>query len=279
MLRLMLNSHPRLAVPFESHFIPNFYRKLDQYGDLEDPENRRRLLEDIAADPFVKKGGLIEDTASFPCDEVATYSGLIDLIFRRYANRNGKDRWGDKTPTYISNIDILRQLFPRSQIIHLVRDGRDVSLSLSGIEWGPNDFLRSAEDWRCKTILAHKMGRLLDEDYIMVRFEELVRTPQETLREICDFLGEPYSSKMLEYPDRARQQIPDESMKWHESSIGPPDASKAFEWKEKMSSSDRLAFERVAGDALEMFGYEVSSKDPSVLSRMKTLYHTLVKRW
>ena len=61
MLRLMLNSHCRLAVPHETVFMTHSYRKIGDHGDLAAPQNRRRLLDDFATDPLVKRGRLIPD--------------------------------------------------------------------------------------------------------------------------------------------------------------------------------------------------------------------------
>ena len=59
MLRLMLNNHPNLAIPFETGFVPIFYKKLAEYGDMRDKENTARLLGDISRYHKVEQGGLI----------------------------------------------------------------------------------------------------------------------------------------------------------------------------------------------------------------------------
>src|SRR5579864_6334656 len=112
MLRLMLNRHPEIAVPFESNFIPEFYQKLDEYGNLEDQTNVSRLLQDISEDPFVKKGRLIQDKAAILAHSITSYSDLVNSIFTDYAKRLHKPRWGDKTPSNILNIGTLCRLFP-----------------------------------------------------------------------------------------------------------------------------------------------------------------------
>src|SRR5687767_5976471 len=72
MLRLMLNNHPRLAVPFESGFIPVFFKRLDAYGDLSKPGNAERLLEDIRRHPKVEKGGLVPDPTAVLAHSIAS---------------------------------------------------------------------------------------------------------------------------------------------------------------------------------------------------------------
>ena len=59
----------------------------------------------------------------------------------------------------------------------MVRDGRDVALSLGGLSWGSRHIPRIAQDWRWKTVLAHKIGTVLGERFLEVRFEDASTTP------------------------------------------------------------------------------------------------------
>lgn len=279
MLRLMLNSHPHLAVPFESPFLTDFYGRLDEYGDLSIAENRARLLDDIAANPWVERGELIRDRDAVLARPITTYAELIDAIYAEYARRRDKRRWGDKTPTATSEIDLLRDIFPRGKIIHLVRDGRDVALSLRRVSWGSSHILRVARDWRWRTTLAHKMGKLCGDDFMEIRYEDLVRNPARILQQVCGFLDEPYDPVMLDYHLDARAEIPASSLQWHKSSIRKPDPTKAYEWKRAMSVADRSIFEEIAGDALEMFGYDLEHHPPTLLSKLRKAYYQLIRRW
>ena len=279
MLRLMLNNHPRLAVPFESGFIPIFFQRLGEYGDLAQSGNVERLLHDICAHPKVEKGHLVPDAGAVLSRRIATYRDLVDAIFTEYAARKGKPRWGDKTPAYITELEILVQIFPSCRLIHMVRDGRDVALSLGGISWGSRHIPRVAEDWRWKTVVAHKIGTVLGERFLEVRFEDIVENPERELRRICGFLGEPFDPAVLDYADNAEAEMPADSMQWHRTSTSPPDPEKVYEWKRRMPVADRILFEAVAGDALDLFGYELERRAPTVGSRIKALYYAAVQRW
>src|SRR3546814_16700691 len=99
MLRLMLNNHLRLAIPHETVFITQFHRKLQEYGDLANAENRQALLKDIAAHPLVVRGQLIPDKDAVLTQQLTIYAGLIDAIMKNSAGSQGKLRWGHKTPS------------------------------------------------------------------------------------------------------------------------------------------------------------------------------------
>lgn len=279
MLRLMLNQHPNIAIPHESGFITVFYPKLAGYGNLAFRQNQEKLLDDICEYHLVKRGQHVPDRAAVLAHPIADFADLIDAIFSEYARSRGKARWGDKTPYYTTDMDVLWRLFPGCRFIHVIRDGRDVALSLRKLEWGSKSIPRLAADWRWKTVLAHKIGAVLGEHYLEIHYEDLVMDPEGKLREVCRFLGEAYSPAMLEYPSTSERIVPRESLKWHRQSVRAPDPTKISEWKYKMSRSDAIIFEQIAGSALEQFGYETLKIPTSLGSKLMNLYYCLIRRW
>jgi hypothetical protein len=279
MLRLMLNAHRNLAVPFESGFIPSVYQDLSKYGDLRIRENAAACLSDICQRDMPKRGKLIEDPERVLAHQIRGYADLVRAIFEEYAKGRGKHRWGDKTPTHVVDLDLLWNLFPSCRVIHLVRDGRDVALSLLSTEWGPNNLLKIADDWRWKTVLGHKMGAFLGEQYLEVRYEDLVLNPDQVLRQICGFLQEPYDENMLLYDTSAQSEMPPDSLKWHRTSVSRPDPNKIGMWKSRMSMSDRILFEQVAGGELQLFGYPREKHGPTIRSKIKKAYYCLWNRY
>lgn len=278
MLRLMLNQHSHLCVPFESVFIPALYRRLHEFDNLRESALIEALLTAISDDPWVRKGGLIPDRSKVLSQQPKDYASLVDAIFTAYAQTQHKVRWGDKTPGYVIDIDVLCALFPDCRIIHLVRDGRDVVLSLAGLSWGSRDLFRNAADWRWKTLLGRKMGNMIGAHYLEVRYEDLVTHPSQTLERICDFLGENFEPGMLNYPLSAEQIMPRQSLRWHRSSVSAPDPSKAFHWRTRMPLSDQIVFEDVAGDALELFGYDRIRHKHTFGSRVRFARYALLGR-
>lgn len=278
MLRLMLNNHPNLAIPHESGFITIYFKKLPDYGDLSDRDNARRLLDDVSQHPHVKRGRLIADPNAILARPIKTYRDLVDAIFQTHAAALGKPRWGDKTPSYTPDIEIIRSIFPDSKILHLVRDGRDVILSQKSIEWMSGNLPKLVLDWQWKTTIAHKVGAVLNDDFLEIRYEDLVRHPERILRQVCHFINEPYESAMLNYSEKAKDEVPTESLKWHRNSIQPPDPSKLNKWKTQLSKSERIIFEQLAGETLDLFGYERENLAPTTASRALKVYYSLLKR-
>lgn len=275
MLRLMLNAHPAIAVPFESDFIPELSRRSDEFGDLRIRSNAEAALQAISANRFVSRGHLVTDPNQILAHEIESFSDLVRAVFLEYARSQGKTRWGDKTPSYLTELDLLGRLFPEARFVHLVRDGRDVALSLRRVSWGKNDLPWVATDWRWRTTLAHKVGAVLGDRFLEIRYEDLVRDPQRVLEEVCRFLDETFEPEMLLYHGAAESQMPEDSLQWHRSSVSAPDPSMASRWREEMSPPDQVIFERAAGPALDLFGYDRTSVERTFLLRLRTRLRTI----
>jgi len=280
MLRLMLNRHPEIAIPFETGFIAHFYHRLHEYGDLSRVDNARRLLDDICAFwQIADRGKWIKDTEGILAQPIRTYRDLVHAIFMSHARARGKSRWGDKTAGQEASLDILWKVFPECRIVHLVRDGRDVALSNRRVSWGIPNLPRAARDWRWKVTLARKIGSVLGEHYHEVKYEDLVRSPAATLSRICAFIDVRYDESMLKYHESAAREMPDVSLSWHRNSVRAPDGSLVYEWKRRMSLADRIIFDQVAGDALELMGYEREQHPSTLGSRAMNFYYANFQRW
>ena len=72
---------------------------------------------------------------------------VLGAPFEAYARKHGKPRWGDKTPHYVHHVDRLLGIWPQARVVILVRDGRDVALSLKRMPFGPNNAWAAAQWW------------------------------------------------------------------------------------------------------------------------------------
>jgi len=273
MLRLMMNAHPELGIPFEADFLPAYEYARDSGYDAA------RVLGHLAQEPLIQKGGIIEDPQQVLDMQPQDFPELVAAAFSAWAANRGKTCWGIKTPGYVTHMDTINQLFPECRFIHIVRDGRDVATSYTNLSWGNSHIVRLAEDWQWKVTLGHKMGRMLGERYLEIRFEQLVLEPEEVLREICAFLALEFSPAMLSYHENATAEMPSDSMKWHQQSVSAPNRDKIGAWQRELSAADQVIFEQVAGEALEMLGYDKLHSRPTLSSRLKYLYLNTLRRW
>jgi hypothetical protein len=175
LLRLMLDSHPRISCGPESGLL----------SDLAGLHGRNA--------GYLRNYGLPDEYWD------AKFAQFFDSIKTEYALSNGKARWADKTPKYALSLDYILRLFPTCQIIHMVRDGRDVVASHRD-KWGYWSAIKATVKWPRYVDAARSGGaKLGSERYIEVRYEDLVRAPESTMRTLLEFLHEPWDAGVLQH--------------------------------------------------------------------------------
>jgi hypothetical protein len=281
MLRYMLNSHPRIYIPPESDFIPRFF-KHQPTKNLGTAEIRRILKIIFTRYRFVR-----EWSAEVPAFDkfieqlpARTPAAVLEKLYRDYATQNGAVRWGDKTPIYSSYLPLIHEILPTVQFIHLIRDGRDVALSMLDT-WGTRDFhidiYFTARNWVRRTCQAQTAGALLGSNhYFELRYEKLVSNPVSELHQLCNFLGETFLPEMAEPQRLARREI--ESGSFHNAVRNPPTTTRVARWQTEMSPADLRLFQHVAGHLLQTLNYPLREYDP-MSARERTRYTALKTKY
>lgn len=203
----LLASHPNIAMTRRTNLWRYFY---GQYGDLSADDDLDRCLDTMARYKRLVKLRL--DLAGLRNDFVRgerTYARLFQLIGEHNARSAGKPRWGDKslhTERYAGEIF---DAYEGARIIHMVRDPRDRYASVE-TRWGVRRGGVGAgiAEWKSSVDLAERNRSRHESGYMILRYETLVIDPEATLRKLCDFIGEDYSSAMLsmEGAETFRQQ-------------------------------------------------------------------------
>ena len=269
MLRMMLTTHPDLAIPWESHFIVPLWKGRRKLGGRESPDVER-IVAHIQSTSLFRLWELPDDAVRRRVDalERPTFGDVIEAVFRAYADHQSKCRWGDKTPIYVQWIPVLADLFPTARFVHVIRDGRDVAMSYLSVPWGPDDIWGCAVKWRRDVGAGRRHGPVLgSRRYLEVRYEALVQEPRPTLERICDFAALAFDERMLDYRQEARSvgSRPLQSP-YHASATKPPTPG-LRDWRSQMPHEQVLAFEAVAGALLTDLGYE--RRHPSVPRRSR----------
>jgi len=174
LLRLMLDSHPRLSCGEETHFL--------------------RELE-----PIVGRHWRMVAPYGFDRDYWLAHIREFYVSFQRdVLDRRAKLRWAEKDPTYTLQLPFLAEVFPDAQYVHLIRDGHDVVASFRD-RWGYRSAARAARsEWRRYVLAARACGgRSAVDGYHELRYETLVADPELVMRDLLSFLGEPWDAAVL----------------------------------------------------------------------------------
>ena len=265
LLRLMLDAHPQLAIPGETHFLASLLK--------QPPKSKDEFVEKVTGAETWENMALEPADLRAALDRLETFSlaNATRCFYRLYASRFGKARWGDKTGYYLNIMTALQEVLPEARFVHIIRDGRDNALSRQGLWFGPgNDFADLAQFWVRRITAARQQAAYLPH-YLEVRYEALVTEPERVLREICDFIALPFDPAMLAYHDAAPSRLAeytrpfgsqgmptdiDQFRSIYARAATPPDAARIGRWRSEMPLAQQRRFEAVAGPLLRQLGYE-----------------------
>ena len=273
LLRLMLDAHPELAIPSETHFIPELIGAREKHG-----ASREQMLELMVSHRRWGDFGLEPSELDAAWAELDPLTGpdAVRAFFRLYATKLGKPeaRWGDKTPGYVKSMREIQTFLPEARFVHLIRDGRDVALSVLKQDWGPQSIEAAAEKWRSRVLRGRAQQPYLGF-YIEVKFEDLVLDTERELRRICEFIELDFDPAMLGYHETAERRLQEKAralprahgapqaaekrLASHAKTFEPPNPELIGTWRKKMPAADRAAYESLAGDLLADLGYELET--------------------
>lgn len=190
---------------------------------------------------------------------------FIERFQQAILERSGKAIWVEKTPKNAGRFGFVRRHFPYAKLVHIVRDGRDVVCSLrqtpfAKLDHAPSESVvaaqRCAVQWRASVRAARRFRR--DPRYYELRYEDLVRDPEPTLKALIGFLGLPWSDGVLlpsgqSAEDPVGDGVDDPGAI---TAAGAIFASSIGRWRQDLTYEDCRALRLLIGPLLVELGYE-----------------------
>ncbi len=253
LLRDLLNRHPDIHIlALETELLPFLIAHAQRFGDLSGRDGFHKFYRKMVGFPYFiyrrDENSLISEDAwreACPSFDVAgVFEGLVRAETR--AAPGSSVIWGEKSPSYIHHLERIKGTYPAARFVHIVRDVRDQCLSAHKA-WG-KDMMRAAERWAAGVLAARAAGRTMGGDYLEVRYEDLLKQPEATVRRICGFIGVDFLD------DMTRLVKPSENLgaAVGESRIVSTNTGKFLT---SMDSRTRCRVEELAFEAMRAFGY------------------------
>lgn len=242
LLRVILDSHPNIVCGPELKVTPNL----------------AQMWFDFQRTPSLGHYYLL------PNDINSIFAQLFLSLVEKYRVASGKKRIAEKSPHNVFYFRCLSYMFPKSPLVHMIRDGRDVICSLLTMDWydpmtdKPVDYTRdvrkAAEYW----VLAVRKGRearadpVAGRNYIEIYYEKLIQDPEATLKELFAFLHEPWDPVVLTYYKQGRNLAEESSA----DQVSKPLYKNALKrWAHDLTPDDKEIVKEVAGNLLIELGY------------------------
>lgn len=268
----LLGSHPNIAMSRRTNLWTHFY---NQYGSLRNPQNFERCLAMMMRYKRVLKlNPDPERIRQLFWQGEPTYGRLFALLEEQFAEQCKKPRWGDKslnTERYAAEIF---DAYPNACIIHMLRDPRDrFASSLArwkhmrgGVGFGIAMWLNSVH-------LAEQNSQRFPRQYMQLRYEDLAANSERVLREVCDFIGEPFSPAMfrMESAEQFREEGGNSS--YGQREVGKISTSSVGKFRQVMNPRQVALMQWFTGRKMDQYGY---TSDPVSLSTPDRLQLALV---
>ena len=206
LLRDVMNGHSQISIPTaESHFIPYLLTRFP--SDCQtNASDLKKLVKVVMQSMFIqsmeRKGVRVHQEEVVRCFVGQTLpEGVRRLMMFVAEQENGQPftsemYWGDKTPSYLMDVRLLKGWFPDACFLHIMRDPRDRALSANSA-WGA-DLKLSVSQWQKMVSVGRKQGKEMTGSWSEVKYEDLVREPENVVANICSSLSLNFEERMLE---------------------------------------------------------------------------------
>jgi hypothetical protein len=242
LLRLVLDSHPHIAIPQETGFMRAY--------------NAHQFI------PFKWSGRNWATRLGWDRKELDEQLRLFyDTLFMRYAQEHGKQRWGEKTPLHVWHISKMARLFPDAVFVGIVRHpGGSVASNMR--RWGYSLGKAAVHHDRYNREIARQAARY-PKRFVLLRYEELLLQPEPVMRELLEWLGEPWSDQVLAHHSVQAGRGGKATVEGRNKVDDPIDVSRIDKWARTMEAEHKVTLAQRLGDLADLFGYAID--DPAVL--------------
>jgi Sulfotransferase family len=248
----------------EFHTQMNVFDVLEPiYGDLSSDSNKRRMMREWLASKAFRVSGLrAEEIEKKVMAECHSASDFLRIVMEEVARNQRVDRWVDSTPTNVPHMLRIKHDFQDAKFIHIIRDPRDLVLSLDKKGWSRplpgdkrNSLLAAGVYWEWIVRKARKYGEQLGADYMETRYEDLVQTPAKELAKIGAFLGCDLAYERIQASSVGSIKNPLTSFR---EDLQNGNFSPVGRWKDKFPAKRLAEFEALIGPYMHEMGYPLS---------------------
>lgn len=268
-------------------YLPVYKILIPRFGSLDKLKNREKVAEVWLRSKGFRRSGLDASLVrSKVLNECRNGGDFMRVTMDEIARQQNASRWAVYDPDTVLHVPRIKREIPNAIFVHIVRDGRDIALSLmkmGGFRPFPWDrrqrgLLETALYWQWTVRRGRSHGRQIPPDYIEIRYEELVADPHRVLRELGGFIDHDLDYDRVQQAGLGRVRESNSSFREDPKESGGNPVNR---WKEKLSAQEIEKLESTIGNCLQEFGYELMVPAAERRSRMRDrwmgkLYPTLL---
>ena len=258
LLRAMLEAHPDVHVPPESRLGP-VVQEYRRYSRLPWNVLLRILLAPLEYERAWELWEMAMGPLFHELEGLAparrNLATVLDTLYRAHATAHKPTaiRWGDKSPPNTPHLGALSAVFPDLQVVHVLRDGRDVVRSFMDVSNAGLPYFAHA--WLGGVRTAQAFGARHQAQYLEIRYEDLVRDTDATIQRVTSFLGLTFDDRILRY---YQEDLRLGDVAGHPRLHGvwqPVYQSSVGRWRTTFDARELAELDRLLGPTLTALGY------------------------
>jgi Sulfotransferase family len=245
--------------------MPVFETLIPRFGPLEHRANRHKLLGTWLRSKGFRRTGLDADTLSSRIlDNCRSGGDFIRIVMDAVAESQGVQRWAAYDPDNVLHVERLKASIPNALFLHIIRDGRDIALSLkkmggfTPLPWDRTEtksLVATALYWEWMVRNGREHGSRFPSDYMEIHYEDLTTNPREVLQKLGRFLDHDLNYDRIQTAGLGRLSETNSSFR---EEAGKEKIKPLGRWKERLSRTHVAAIESAVGKCLEETGYALS---------------------
>jgi len=255
-----------------------------RFGDLSEKAERQKLLKVWLASKLFRATGLdARDVETRILRECRSGGDFLRIVMDEIARQQNMQRWAENSPEAILHLPQIKTMIPDALAIHIIRDGRDVAMSLGKVRYvrpfpwqKRQSVIGAGVYWEWIVEYGRRYGKLLGQNYTEIHFEDLIAQPQKTLDRIGEFIDQKLDYGLIQQVAYGSVSKPNTSF-----AIEAPkqDFNPVGRWKTGISSQELLRMEQMIGKTLRDTGYTPSLAKPQeptniVVAATRSIYRS-----
>lgn len=276
LLMALLDGHPQMVVaPSETHFFLHFLPAAQHLSHEKRIELARKMLlgvidtENVYYKKFLCHVSVEWTLAMFlqiskSCHDIQEFLPASILAYGLASNQISDDTryWVEKTPYNEFFVEQIFHFWPNAKCIHMVRDPRDYFASYKmrshrKREHSPSSLIMSWE-WLQSVQKANKNEKIYGtQRYLVLRYEDLVRNPEETIAVVCRFLAIERRPSLL-VPTKGGGKVNWSGNAANGRAYQGIDSSILGRWTTTLTKREVLTIESATAKMMAVFGYDIT---------------------
>ena len=252
-------------------YLPIYKMLVPKFGAIDNPIHRKKIIDTWLDSKGYRRSGLhAGELRQKLMSEVRTPGDFMRIVMDRIADGQNAARWALYDADNLLFIKRIKADIPDAIFVHIIRDGRDIALSLRKMGgytpffWNrkPASLLETAIYWEWMVRKGQRQGREFPDDYIELRYEDLVSNPRPVLKQLGDFLDHDLDYDRIQETALGRLSATNSSFLGEETQKAPVNR-----WKETLSAAEVARIEELIGGYLKELDYRLQGSE--IQSRRK----------